>query len=76
MSIEQLKSLTEDELAMLWYIVNKLENPVTSGVEIDWEVFTSIDSNSLLNRVINAEKLIKDEYKNIFSSLSDKLKVK
>ena len=67
--------MTDDEAAMLWYIVNKIEPSVMLGMEFDVEVFTSIKHRALMNRLMNAEKLVKDEYKNLYTGLVDKLKL-
>ena len=73
MKLEQLKSLTEDELAILWYAVNKTNPPVLAGVELEPSVFPSISHHSLIARVANLEIQIKPEHKAIYDSLREKL---
>lgn len=75
MTLEQLHSLNEDEIAMLWYAVNKIQPPVLAGVELDPSVFCSIRHSGLVNRVLQLEPAVKDEYKTIYSELKQKLNV-
>lgn len=76
MTIDQLRSLNDDETAMLWYIINKLQPPVLSTDEMDPSVFTSINKYHLVERVLKAEQFIKDEAKPIYESLKLKLDFK
>jgi len=73
MTLEQLKSLNEDEMAMLWYIANKMERPVITGVEFPIELFTSIDNANLNLRVINAKPQVKEEAMAVYDSLKVKM---
>jgi len=75
MKIEQLKSLDEDELAILWYCVNKIEPVVLAGIELEPEVFTSINHKSLMNRLTNCRINIKEEHHQVFDGLVAKLRV-
>jgi hypothetical protein len=73
MRLEEFKSLTEDELAMLWYVINKTTPPVLSGVELEPSVFCAIHPQAIWNRVDQIELAVKDEYKSIYDSLRQKL---
>jgi hypothetical protein len=73
MRLEELKSFSEDELAMLWYAVNKTTPPVLAGVELDPSVFCSIKQHAIQSRVDQIELAVKDEHKLIYDSLRQKL---
>lgn len=75
MRLEQLHSLTDDELAMLWYAINKTDPPILTGVEIDVGVFCAIKHHAIVDRVNKIESLVKDEHKEIFNSLKVKLEI-
>ena len=75
MRIEQLKSLDEDELAILWYCINKIEPTVITGIELEPELFTSINHKALMNRVTNCRLNIKEEHHQVFDGLVAKLRV-
>ena len=75
MKLEQLKSLTEDELAMLWYCINKIDPPVLSGVELDPSIFVAIKHKFLMNRLLSCAQYVKDEHRTVFTGLVNKLKV-
>jgi len=75
MRLEQLHSLNEDELAMLWYCINKIDPPVLAGVELDPEVFPSINHRKLMDRLTNARITVKEEHLPLFDGLVAKLRV-
>lgn len=75
MTTEQLKSLNEDELAMLWYCINKINPPVIADIEMEPSLFMSINHRRLMDRLLNCVKLVKEEHRNIITGLTDKLKV-
>ena len=75
MRLEQLYSLNDDELAMLWYAINKTEPSIIKDVEIDVELFCAIKHTSIVDRINKIESLVKDEYKEIFNSLKSKLEI-
>ncbi len=75
MKLEQLKSLTEDELAMLWFCINKINPPVLAGVELDPELFVAIKHKKLMDRLLQCAQHIKDEHRSIYAGLMNKLKV-
>lgn len=73
MRLEELNSLNEDEVAMLWFIFNKTTPPVLNGFEIEPSLFCFVKQNSIINRVNQTEQYVKDEYKHIHTSLKQKL---
>jgi hypothetical protein len=75
MRIEQLNSLTEDELAMLWGFVNIVKPVIIQNVELDPSLFTSINHRKLMDRLINSKKLLKEEHHPIFDGLVNKLRL-
>lgn len=75
MKLEQLESLTEDELAMLWFILNKVNPPVLNGVELESSLFVSIKHGRLMDRILQCAQHVKDEHRAVFTGLVNKLKV-
>ncbi len=73
MRLEQLHSLTEDEIAMLWGIVNLGVPPVIACYQMDPELFPSIRDDKLKQRVNQFDKYVKPEYSQIYNSLKSKL---
>jgi hypothetical protein len=73
MTLDQLYSLTEDEVTMLWGIVNMGNPPVLSGQQVDPELFPFIKDHKLKERVIQFDKYVKPEYIGIYTSLRSKL---
>lgn len=76
MTLEQLQSLNDDELSMLWYAINKAQPPALEGVELEPCVFCSVKPHAIINRILQLEPAIKDEYKPIYESLKTKLILK
>jgi hypothetical protein len=75
MTRNQLKSLTFDETAMLWGIVNIVNPPVMAGYQMDPSLFPSINHKMLMDRVMQCRKYLKEENQVIFDGLVNKLKV-
>ena len=73
MTLDQLQSLSEDEVTMLWGIVNMGNPPVLSGQQVDPELFPFIKDHKLKDRVIQFDKYVKPEYIGIYTSLRSKL---
>lgn len=73
MRLEEFNSLSEDEVSMLWYAINKTTPPVLAGVELDPSVFCTIKSQYIRARIDQIELSIKDEYRPIYDSLRQKL---
>jgi len=76
MTKEQLKSLTDDELAMLWFIVNKVNPPVLANIEMEPILFTSINHRRLIDRVLKCKVHVKPEHMPVFDGLMNKLAVR
>ena len=72
MTLSQLESLNEDELSLLWFIVNKVNPPVMSW-EMEPRLFCSIKHNRLVDRIRQCEKHIKPEHMDKFTGLKLKL---
>lgn len=73
MRLEELNSLNDDELAMLWYAVNKVNPPVLAGVELEPSVFFSIKPQAIHQRIDQLEPAVKDEHRAVYDSLRQKL---
>jgi len=73
MTLDQLQSLSEDEVTMLWGIINILYTPVLNGQELETKLFPFIKENKLKDRVIQFDKYVKPEYIELYSSLKSKL---
>lgn len=73
MTKEQLHSLTEDEQAMLWYMVNKVEPTVIAGQELDVDLFTSIRHPLLVRRIKSLENLVSEAGKEVYIGLKTKI---
>lgn len=74
MTRDQLKSLTDDETAMLWGIVNLVNPPVMQGVQMEPSLFPSINHKMLIDRIMKCKKFLKQEHHEIFDGLVNKLK--
>lgn len=72
MTLSQLDSLNEDELALLWFIINKV-TPTVMSWEMEPSLFCSINHTKLVNRIIQCEKFIKPEHMDKFTGLKSKL---
>ena len=73
MTLDQLQSLSEDEVTMLWGIVNMGNPPVLAGQQLEPVLFPSIKDHKLRERVIQFDKYVKPEYIGIYTSLRSKL---
>ena len=73
MTLDQLQSLTEDEVSMLWGIVNMGNPPVLADHQMEPVLFPSIKDHKLRERVIQFDKYVKPEYIGIYNSLKSKL---
>ncbi len=62
MTLDQLQSFTEDEVAMLWGIVNMGNPPVLTGQQMEPSLFPFIKEHKLKDRVIQFDKYVKPEY--------------
>jgi len=76
MTLSQLESLSDDELAMALYIVNVLK-PVQPPIgEINPRGLTWFKHDLLVKKILDCFPLVKPEHHPIFVSLLDKLGVK
>ena len=75
MKLEHLESLTEDELAMLWFCINKINPPVLAGIELEPSIFVAIKHKKLVDRVLQCAQYVKEEHHTVFTGLVNKLKV-
>ena len=73
MTLDQLQSLSEDEVTMLWGIINMGNPPVLTGQELEPTLFPFIKENKLKDRVNQFDKYVKPEYIELYSSLKSKL---
>ncbi len=73
MRLEQLASLSTDELAILWIAVNKTAPPILGGIEMEPELFCSINHVAILRRIDNIDATLKEKHKEIIESLKQKL---
>jgi len=75
MKLDHLESLTEDELAMLWFCINKVNPSVIAGVELEPSLFVSIRHKKLMDRILQCAQHVKEEHQSVFAGLVNKLKV-
>jgi hypothetical protein len=75
MKLEQLHSLTEDETAMLWFMVNKVYKPAIVGIEMEPAIFPAIKQGWLVHRIVQLKDSVKEEYFPIYESLKAKLEI-
>ena len=75
MKLEHLESLTEDELSMLWFCINKINPPVLAGIELEPSIFVAIKHKKLMDRILQCAQYVKEEHHPVFTGLVNKLKV-
>jgi hypothetical protein len=75
MKLEQLNNLTDDEIAMLWHSINKIDPPVLTGIELEPELFPCIKHKNLMNRLVGLRIHVKEEHLPLFDGLVAKLNV-
>ncbi len=73
MTLEQLHSLSEDEITMLWGIINMGNPPVLTVEQLEPSLFPFIKDHKLKDRVIQFDKYVKPEYIELYNSLKSKL---
>ena len=76
MTIDQLKSLTEDELSMLWFCINKVNPSILKEIELEPILFTSINHKKLMNRLNQCKVHVKAEHQQVYDGLMGKLNVR
>jgi len=72
MTLEQFKSLTEDELAMLLFLCNDKNAPILP-YEITEDILLYVKHTTLCNLLLKSEPNLTDEGKPIFTCLKTKL---
>lgn len=75
MRIDQLTSLTDDELSMLWGCINLVEPKILNAYTLDPELFVTIRHSRLMDRLMYCKPKIKQEHQLIFDGLLNKLKI-
>lgn len=73
MTIQQLNSLTDDELAILWGCINRVHPPVIEGIDLNYKLFTAIKHKKLIERVLACKQHIKEEHIKIFDDMLSKI---
>lgn len=68
-----LSSLTENELALLLFIMNRTFKTITEDFDLDNIKF--IRQDVLKAKLLAAEQHIKEEYKDLYKSLCQKLNI-
>lgn len=76
MTLNQLQTLTEDELAMALYIVNHISPPVIPPLPIYARDLTWFNHQALVQKFLDSFPKIKPEGHAIFQSLMEKLGMK
>lgn len=75
MTIEQYKSLSEDEIDLIWFCINKINPPILKKVEIDPEHFVCIKHRYFIEKLNHSRSQVKEEYLPLFDGLIKKLSV-
>jgi hypothetical protein len=74
MTLSQLDSLTEDELAMCLHVVNILQ-PVKPPLEIQPRGLTWFKHDMLVKKIVDSFQEVKPEHHSVYVSLLQKLGV-
>jgi len=72
MRIEERNTLTADETALIWCIVNKW-SPTIAGTEMEPELFTAIPTHVLQRKFDETKSKVKPEQLCIFDELYTRL---
>lgn len=72
---EQLESLSDDELAILWIAINKTNPPILGGLEMEPELFCYVKHVAILRRIDNMETSFKEKHKEVIDRLLQKLTI-
>lgn len=76
MTLSQLQLMTEDELAMILYVVNNLSHPGIPPGPFVPENLVWFKHTLLIQKMIDVFQMIKPEYHSIYISLMEKMGVK
>lgn len=74
MTLDQLNSLTDEELGMALYIVNVLK-PIETNPNLSPRLLTAIKHPALVQKIVESFDLVKPEAHEVYSSLLKKLGV-
>jgi hypothetical protein len=75
MTLAQLESLTEDELALALYVVNVIAPPVVPKMTFEPRHLTWFKHQELINKLLNSFNRLKPEGHATYTSLMQKLGV-
>lgn len=75
MRLEQLYSLSEDEIDILWFCINVVNPRILKKVELQPRDFVSIKHTALLERLKQCRTFVKEENYPLFDGLVEKLSV-
>lgn len=76
MTLDQLHSLTEDELALCLVVINFIDPPCVPKMEFEPKHLVWFRHNMLIQKLANAFPKLKEEGHSTFLSLMEKLGVK
>jgi hypothetical protein len=72
MTLEQVSSFTEDELAMILYIINHIQ-PTDPHMEIPVNGLVWFKKGVVEKKIMDSFQKVKPEYHSLFSSILNKL---
>lgn len=75
MRLEQLYSLSEDEIDILWFCINVVNPKILRKVDLEPRDFVSIKHNALIERLKQCRQFVKEENLPIFDGLVEKISV-
>jgi hypothetical protein len=75
MKLEQLKSLSEDELVLLWGCINLVEPKIVQSYDLEPSLFPSINHRKLMDKLTNCKTKIKEDHHALFDGLLNKLRI-
>lgn len=76
MTYNQLHSLSEDELCIVLYVINKIDPPCCPKMEFEPRHLVWFKHDMLLHKLLEAGKNLTEDAQPIFQSLMHKLGVK
>jgi hypothetical protein len=69
----QIKAMSEDELAYLYYALNTEWDSLNMGYQFDWYALRSF-KNNVIQIILNKHRqFLKEEYQNIIETILNKL---
>lgn len=76
MTLNQLETLTEDELAMVLYVVNVISHPGIPKIEFTSRQLTWFNHDMLIQKLVDAIPQVKEENQPNYVSMLEKLGAK